>query len=191
MSIDATLLVLAGGQSRRMGRPKAWLKVGNTTLLGYVIERLAPAFAEVLVSFAGPEQVEHRLPYAVVFDRLQSAGPLAGLEAGLSSAQHDVLFAIACDMPYVTRSTAERAIAMAEACDAVIPRHDGRQEPVCAAYRKSSLPVITAAIDSGRFTMSKMTERLRVLWLEGIDPQEFISLNMPEDVELFAHALGG
>lgn len=40
--MEASLLVLAGGDSRRMGRPKAWLEVGDTTLLRYVVERLAP-----------------------------------------------------------------------------------------------------------------------------------------------------
>src|SRR2546421_12212892 len=104
MLMEATLLVLAGGMSRRMGRPKPWIEVGDTVLLRYVVERLAPAFSEVMVSFAEPEQMQAHLPYRVVFDRKRSAGPLAGLEAGLMSSHNEVLFAPACDMPYVTRS---------------------------------------------------------------------------------------
>src|SRR6266508_6287124 len=113
MVMEATLLVLAGGESRRMGRPKAWIEVGDTVLLRYMVERLGPAFSEVVISFAEPEQMQQHLPYRVVFDRKRSAGPLAGLEAGLLAARHDVLFAVACDMPYVTRSTAELAVAAA------------------------------------------------------------------------------
>src|SRR6266705_5347373 len=101
--MEATLLVLAGGESRRMGRPKAWIEVprsqGDTVLLRYVVERLAPAFSEVMVSFAQPEQMEQHLPYRVVFDRKPAAGPLAGLESGLISSRHDLVFAVACDMP--------------------------------------------------------------------------------------------
>jgi molybdopterin-guanine dinucleotide biosynthesis protein A len=184
--MDATLLVLAGGQSVRMGRPKAWMKVGDTILLHLVVERLAPAFHEVLVSFAGPEQIAEPVPYVVVFDRKPSIGPLGGLEAGLVAAQHDVLFAVACDMPNVTRSTAEHAVAMVGDTDAAIPRHNGRQEPVCAAYRKSALPIITAYIDAGKFKMSEMTNRLRVTWLDGLNANEFTSLNTPEDVRRFS-----
>ena len=183
--MDATLLVLAGGQSVRMGRPKAWIKVGDTILLRLVVDRLAPSFSQVLVSFAGPEQVAEPVPYAVVFDRKPSIGPLGGLEAGLVAAHHDVLFAVACDMPYVTRSTAERAVAMVGNTDAAIPRHDGRQEPVCAAYRKTALPVITASIDAEKFKMSEMTNRLRVTWLDGLNANEFTSLNTPEEVRSF------
>src|SRR4029079_1526521 len=115
--MEATLLVLAGGESRRMGRPKAWIEVGDTVLLRYVVDRLGPAFSEVVVSFAEPEQMEQHLPYRVVFDRKRSAGPLAGLEAGLMAARFDVLFAVACDMPYVTQSTAQLAVAAARTSD--------------------------------------------------------------------------
>src|ERR1700694_73193 len=99
--MEATLLVLAGGQSRRMGRPKAWLEVGNTVLLRYVGEPWAPAFSEVMVSFAEPEQMEQHVPYRVVFDRKRAAGPLAGLEAGLLSARHEVMFAVGGELPCV------------------------------------------------------------------------------------------
>src|SRR5207245_83161 len=100
--MQASLLVLAGGASRRMGRPKAWLEVGDTILLRWVVDRLALAFSEVLIAFAEPEQLEQPIPYRVVFDRKRSGGPLAGIEAGLLAARQDAVFVIACDMPYVT-----------------------------------------------------------------------------------------
>jgi molybdopterin-guanine dinucleotide biosynthesis protein A len=188
--MQATLLVLAGGESRRMGRTKAWLEVGETTLLRWVAERLAPAFTEVMVSFAEPEQVEQHLAYRVVFDRKPSAGPLAGLEAGLVVARNDVVFALACDMPYVTQELAEMAVAASSGCDAAIPRLDGRPEPACAAYRKSALPAITRALDGGRYRAADLAENLDVTWLEGLDADLFRSLNAPEDYERFRRELG-
>src|SRR5438067_12936296 len=187
--MDATLLVLAGGESRRMGRPKAWIEVGNTVLLRYVVERLAPAFSEVVVSFGEPEQMEQLVPYLVVFDRKRAAGPLAGLEAGLLAARHEVLFAVACDMPYVTSSVAEVAVAAARSCDAAIPRHDGLFEPVCGAYRKTALPKIVGALDAGNYTAHEVVMDLDVTWLEGLDTTQFESLNTPEDLERFHASL--
>ncbi len=186
--MQATLLVLAGGESRRMGRPKAWLEVGETNLLRWMVERLGPAFSEVMVSFAEPEQLEELVPYRLVFDRKKAAGPLAGIEAGLTVARHEVVFAIACDMPYVPRGLAERAVAAARSCDAAMPRVEGRPEPVCAAYRRSSLPAITAALDSGRLRAADLAARLDVTWLEGLDPDLFRSLNTVEDYERFHDA---
>jgi molybdopterin-guanine dinucleotide biosynthesis protein A len=187
--MEATLLVLAGGDSRRMGRPKAWIEVGETVLLGYIVERLGPAFSEVIVSFAEPEQIEQHVPYRVVFDRRPSAGPLAGLEAGLVAARNDVVFAVACDMPYVTRATAELAVAAARNSDGAIPRHDGLFEPVCGAYRKTALPVIVGALDAGNYTAHDAVAELDVTWLEGIDAAELESLNTPSDLDRFNASL--
>jgi molybdopterin-guanine dinucleotide biosynthesis protein A len=183
--MQATLLVLAGGASRRMGRPKAWLEVGDTTLVRWVAASLAPAFSEVMVAFAEPEQIEELIPHRIVFDRKASAGPLAGLEAGLTAARNEVVFAVACDMPYVTLSVAEIAVAAVQRCDAAIPRVDGRPEPVCAAYRRSALPAISAALNAGRYRAADIVERLDVTWLEGLDPDLFRSLNTPEEYERF------
>src|ERR1700694_2371499 len=183
--MQASLLVLAGGDSRRMGRPKAWLKVGDTFLLRYIVDRLAPAFTEVMVSFAEPEQLEEPVPYRIVFDRKPASGPPAGPEAVLVAARNEVVFAVACDMPYVTQDLAQVAVAAARGCDAAIPRVDGRPEPVCGAYRRSALPFITGAINTGRFKAAEIVVELDVTWLEGLDPDLFRSLNTPQDLERF------
>ena len=183
--MQASLLVLAGGSSRRMGRPKAWLEAGDTFLLRYVVDRLAPAFSEVMVSFAEPEQLEEPLPYRIVFDRKRSAGPLAGLEAGLLAARNELIFAVACDMPYVTREFAHMAIVAARRSDAAIPWIDGRPEPVCAAYARSALPAMSEALDAGRLKAADAIAELDVTWLEDVDPDLFRSLNTPEDLERF------
>ena len=183
--MQASLLVLAGGDSRRMGRPKAWLEVGDTYLLRYVADRLAPAFSEVVVSFAEPEQLEQPVPYRIVFDRKRSAGPLAGLESGLVAAKTDLVFAVACDMPYVTQELAAVAVAASRGCDAAIARVDGRVEPVCAAYARSALPKITRALNEGRFTAAEVVAELDVTWLAGLDAEAFRSLNTPADLARF------
>lgn len=183
--MEASLLVLAGGGSRRMGRPKAWLEAGSTYLLKYTADRLASGFTEVLVSFAEPEQLEQPVPYRVVFDRKVSAGPLAGIEAGIMAAHQEVVFVLACDMPYVTPVVAEMAVAAARSCDAAIPRIDGRAEPVCGAYRRSALPTIKGALDVGRYKVADVTEFLDVTWLEDLEPDQFRSLNTPADLERF------
>jgi molybdopterin-guanine dinucleotide biosynthesis protein A len=150
-----------------------------------VADKLASAFSEVLVSFAQPEQLEQPVPYRIVFDRKHSAGPLAGLEAGLLAAHNDVTFAVACDMPYVTLEVAHMAIAAARRCDAALPRIAGRPEPLCGAYRRSALPFITGALNTGKLKAADVANDLDVTWLEGLDPKLFRSLNSPEDLEQF------
>ena len=189
VGMDATLLVLAGGESRRMGRPKAWLEVGDTTLVEWVLRRLAPEFEEVLVSFAAPEQMETLLPHRVVFDRKPESGPLAGIEAGLQAATNDIVFAIACDMPHVTALLAEQIVRSVGSRDAAIPRIGGRPEPVCAAYRRSSVHVITDALDAGTLKAAEVLASLDVQWLDTLTAESFKSLNTPDDYRRFHAAL--
>ena len=174
----ATLLVLAGGASRRMGRPKALLPFGEGTLLDHVIRRLSPAFDQVLVSGD-----------AGIPDLHPGAGPLAGIEAGLLAGRHDLLFAAACDMPLLTPELARLILSAAKGHDAAVPRLDGRPEPAAAAYRRSAAPAITAALAEGRRKAADVLSELDVAWLDGLDPRLFANANDPETYRALLDAM--
>jgi molybdenum cofactor guanylyltransferase len=183
----ATLLLLAGGASRRMGRPKALLPVGGVTLAEWVASRLAPGFAHLLVAAAGPEQLPPSLRPHLVRDLHRGAGPLAGVEAGLAASPHDTVVAVACDMPAVTADLVRRlaSAAAADEVDAAVPRVLARPEPTCAAYRRSAAGPIAAALAEGRHRAADALAELRVQWLDGEDPALFANLNTPEDYRQF------
>ncbi|HEX6350159.1 MAG TPA: molybdenum cofactor guanylyltransferase [Candidatus Dormibacteraeota bacterium] len=174
----ATLLVLAGGASRRMGRPKASLPFGEGTLLEHVIRQLSPACSEVLVSGEGG-----------LSDLHPGAGPLAGIEAGLLAARHDLVFAVACDMPLLTAETARMVLAAAAGHDAAVPRVKGRPEPAAAAYRRSAASAITAALEAGRYRAADVLRELDVAWLDGLDPALFTNANDPAAYRALLDAL--
>lgn len=188
MALEATLLVLAGGKSRRMGQPKALLPVGSTTLIEWVAQRLAGEFQDLLVAGRSELDLPPALRPYFVPDRHPGAGPLAGIEAGLAASVHDVVIAIACDMPAVTPALA-RALATAVAGhDAAVPRVGGRPEPVCAAYRRSAGKVIAAALREGRWKAADVLASLDVRWLDDEEAPLFASLNTPHEYQRFVDA---
>jgi molybdopterin-guanine dinucleotide biosynthesis protein A len=77
------------------------------------------------------------------------------------------------------------AIAAARRCDAALPRVDGRPEPLCGAYKRSALPFIAGALNTGRLKAADIANDLDVTWLEGLDSQLFRSLNTTEDLDRF------
>src|SRR5438128_4376608 len=81
-------IILCGGQSKRMGRPKAWLPFGGETMLPRVVRLLSQVVAPVVV-VAAPGQDLPALPagVAVVRDEERGRGPLQGLAAGLKALQ--------------------------------------------------------------------------------------------------------
>ncbi len=194
--IEASLLLLAGGDSSRMGRPKPLLEIGPLSLAEYVVARLASEFDEVLISAREPAQVPEALRARFVPDRRPAAGPLAGIEAGLLAASHDTLMVVAADMPWVTIQVARLAVAAAAGHDAGVPISGGRPQPVCAAYRKSAVAVVGRALDAGRRRLQDVLSELDVAYLSeiqleraGIGPATFRSLNTPADHREFLDAM--
>ena len=185
--LSATLLILAGGESRRMGRPKALLPVGATTLIEWVAARLAPTFEQLLVAGRDGRRLPPALGPLLVPDLHPGAGPLAGVEAGLAASRHDTLVAIACDMPEVTPALARRLVTAAAAggVDAAVPRVRGEPEPACAAYRRSAAGPIASALSAGHFRAADVLSELVVVWLDDEDPALFANLNTPEDYRVF------
>ncbi len=189
--LEAALLLLAGGQSRRMGRPKPLLEVAGTTLVEWVAGRLSPVFGEVMVSANDPALVPPGLARVarVVRDLHVGAGPLAGIEAGLAATSKPVVFAVACDMPLVTPELARRITLAAIGHDAAVPLVASRPEPACAAYATSMAGPIAAALAAGSRRAAAALEEADVVWISDLDPDELRNLNTPEDYRSFLDAV--
>ena len=190
-----TVVILAGGQSRRMGRDKLLLTLEGETLLRRALRRYGEVFPRVLVSVAGPEKLPE-LGGMRVFDRFPGAGPLAGLHAALSAAGEDV-FLTAADMPFSSPEKALRMISLcagAEAC--VLTDGEGRWEPLFGFYRASLLPRAEALLKEGRRSMGALLASAKLREVgpeelgEGPDSRLAWNLNLPEDYEKLRLELG-
>jgi molybdopterin-guanine dinucleotide biosynthesis protein A len=183
----ASLVILAGGESRRMGQPKAGLRFGEGTLLDWMIGRLGPAFAEVLVSTNEAMRPPGRA--RIVPDLHPHAGPLAGIEACLAATTQGAAFVVACDMPLVTAELARAILDGLEGRQAAVPVIGGRPEPACAAYARSAAPIISAALDRGDRRAASILTDLDVNWLDGLDAGLFRNANTPEEYRALLDAL--
>lgn len=171
-------------------------------LVERVARRILPLAGEVLFSAQEDNRfvaLSARLqaegcPSRVVTDRFPDAGPLAGLHAGLSEAQHDLLLALAGDMPLVNLALIRAMIGLAGGCDAVVPQlPDPRSgklnwEPLHALYHRRCLPAIESRLAAGeRRVMSFFSDvQIRAVCPEMLtryDPHglSFFNVNMPED----------
>ena len=97
---DATAVVLTGGKSSRMGRPKALLPFDGEPLIVHIVRHLKRVFAETVV-VAAPEQELPLLPVALVRDQVAYQGPVSGIYRGLKAATMEVCFVTSCDAPFL------------------------------------------------------------------------------------------
>ena len=189
-----TAVILAGGQSRRMGKDKLRLSLAGETLLERTLRRFSAVFPKVLVSTASPERYPE-LGECRVYDRYPGAGPLAGLHAALMAAGEDV-FLVGGDMPFADPDRAQRLIALCGDCEAcVLVDGEGRWEPLFGFYRFSALEKAEAMLSAGQNRMTGLLSQLRLREVTlaelGEESDSLLrNLNKPEDYEKLRLELG-
>lgn len=195
-----TGVLLAGGQSRRMGRDKRFLLLEGRSLLERALAVLETIFPEVLVSVAEPVPELAGLRHPVVTDLLPGAATLGGVYTGLLKASHPYVFAAACDMPFLNRSVIESLTDMADEADIVMVRLAGKLQPTHAVYSKACLPLLERMIQDGNLKIQSLVEdqslSVRIVDAEVFkqaDPHllSFMNVNTPADLEFVRKLLAG
>lgn len=170
-------VVLCGGRSSRMGRPKAWLPVGDEVMLQRAVRVVGQAVGLVVV-VAAPGQDVPDLPVGVelVRDEQEGLGPLAGLAAGLAvlEGRADAAFLSACDVPLLTPAFVRRVCDQLNEADACVPNIGGRLHPLAAAYRISLRPAITVILAAGE---RRMTTLLDAVPPRTLGPADFADID--------------
>jgi molybdopterin-guanine dinucleotide biosynthesis protein A len=186
-------IVLCGGRSNRMGRPKAWLPFGNELMLPRVVRILADVVCPVVV-VAAPGQDLPPLPAAVevLRDREEGRGPLEGLASGLASLHDraDAAFLSACDSPFVRPEFIRRMIALIGDNWICAPRIGGIHEPLAAVYRLEVRETVQRLLRENRFGPmglfeSAPTRSVNPSELSDVDPtlESLRNLNTREEYE--------
>ena len=200
--IDASLLILAGGQGTRMGcGNKLYMKIGGSVLAEQIITKLSPIFKEIIVIVARGEK-EQALSLLkslsvkdirIEEDSVPGLGPLEGLRSGLASMEGEWGFFIGCDMPSIDKATVRLMHSqIIDESDALCAEKGGYIEPLHAFYRKTCLRHVQSAIKLGHrktksfypyinLTVIKENE----LVLLGGRTSSFLNLNTPDDLEKF------
>ncbi|HLF28607.1 MAG TPA: molybdenum cofactor guanylyltransferase [Anaerolineae bacterium] len=203
MSAGSSGIILAGGQSRRMGVDKAFIVFQGQTLIERVLDVLR-ATCEEIVIVANDAQPYARFAARVVPDTPPDFGPLAGLHAGLRAMRAELGVVVAVDMPFLSPALLRALIAAAEGWDAVIPaltaevsaedvkRHRAKDldmHPLHAVYRRTCLPPIAAALERGDRRLNAFFNAVKVRYFDALeirahDPalRSLINVNSPDEL---------
>jgi molybdopterin-guanine dinucleotide biosynthesis protein A len=186
MKISAVLL--AGGESRRMGEDKATLSFHGKPLWQVqldLLRRLEPA--EIFLSArTDPPWRPPDVPW--VADEPPSRGPLSGLTAALSQMRGTHLLSLAIDMPFMTEKYLRSLSQQAVPHRGVLPMIGGRAEPLAAIYPVESHAAFLAALSGAEFSLQKIVRelveigQLRVLQVTKEQELLFRNLNEPADL---------
>ncbi|MGB8985643.1 MAG: molybdenum cofactor guanylyltransferase [Candidatus Sulfotelmatobacter sp.] len=189
-AVDVTGFILAGGKSTRMGTDKAFIEFEGRSLLERALGLARSVTPDVRIVGAR----EKFAPFApVVEDIFRERGPLAGIHAALRGSQTELNFMLAVDMPFVSVTFLQYLISEARtAAEAtvIVPRSEGRRQPLCAVYRPRFADAAETALRAGRNRIDSLfdTVETRVIGEEelgraGFSSAIFRNLNTPEQLE--------
>jgi molybdopterin-guanine dinucleotide biosynthesis protein A len=169
-----------------MGRDKALLPYGGSPLAVRVAHVLTLAGADPVVAVGGDLHGLEAIGLTAVADPRQGAGPLAGIATALERVgTADIVVVLACDLPEAS-PIAVRAVVAALAADpdarVAVPVAGGRLQPLHAAWRRTALPVVEAALVRGDGAVRLVLESLGAVTVPGLDPSWFANANEPSDL---------
>ena len=194
-----TVAIQAGGESRRMGRSKATVPFAGRPLICRLVERLAPAADELVITTNEPENLSFLgemypdLGIRLVSDEFELRGALPGLYTALTAASHPFVAIVACDMVFASAPLviAESLVMKESGADVVVPVNKHGYEPFHAIYRRDAcLPAAKEALRQGELRAQAIFDSVKVYGLsqERVLEAEpmggcFINANTPEELQ--------
>lgn len=134
-------IILAGGESRRMGFNKAFIKIGGVPVIKRQVRLLKQIFKKIIIVTNQPQKYKLR-GVKVVCDIVPRCGPLAGIYSGLLASDSFHNFVVACDMPFINASLIKYLLKNKNNYDMLIPQINKENHPLFGLYSKNCIPVI-------------------------------------------------
>lgn len=188
-------IILAGGESRRMGQNKALLPVPGSkqnTFVEHLASLLLPLCSETLLVARDETSAANYAMLAgvrIVTDIVPGIGPLMGLYSGLRAASTSHALVLAVDMPFVQPAMLSYLLSLPRQESVIIPVVNGAPQVLFAIYPRSILPIIEARLREGRRDPRSLLDVAPVAYLNEarlrqIEPtlRSFVGVNTPEEL---------
>ncbi|MFC1953195.1 molybdenum cofactor guanylyltransferase [Chloroflexota bacterium] len=190
--MKATLIILAGGKSLRLGRIKALETIGGESLIERVVERLKPIADRILI-VTSPEQIDFPVSgeVEIIVDLYPGRGPLGGIYTGLWYSRSPLSIIVACDMPFINADLMEYMVGISEDYDVIVPRlKNGMLEPLHAVYSRTCLNKMEIRLKKNELGVHPFLETVNVRYInqaeiQKFDPQllSFFNINYLSDID--------
>jgi molybdopterin-guanine dinucleotide biosynthesis protein A len=182
---NATAIILAGGDSSRMGADKSMLPIKGKALIEHICTQLSTSFTEILISAADPNKYGF-LGFKVIPDQIPNQGPLMGIASALEASANDLNFITACDIPNLPTHLIHQMLTEAKDADIVVPvTGNEKYEPLFAIYHKNALNAVNKVLNGPSRKISDVFDHCKVKFLKISTPDLLLNLNTKAEYEEF------
>ncbi|WP_284140090.1 MULTISPECIES: molybdenum cofactor guanylyltransferase [unclassified Virgibacillus] len=183
-------VILAGGQSSRMGTNKALLNIGGKSAIEHVADKLHACCDDVII-ISNDREPYIFLNLSIFPDNFPHKGPLAGMETALQNVQADAYLFAACDMPLIEPRLYMYLLTQLGNYDAVVPSYNGQLHPLAGIYRRTILPKLQNQLTTNNLRVRTLLDQVNVLYMKefpgfesDILENHFFNMNYPVDYEV-------
>jgi molybdopterin-guanine dinucleotide biosynthesis protein A len=181
---QATAIIMAGGDSCRMGIDKSMLLIKDQPIIKHICDQLRGTFSQILISTDDVEKYAF-LGFDCIPDKMPGQGPLMGIASALEASANELNLVVACDIPHIDIRFVRKMLTEAQAADMVIPTTGNEKyEPLFAVYRKSSLEAINEVLSSGARKISDAFAQCKVRYIK-LKTEQLTNLNTMAEYEDF------
>lgn len=159
--MEMTCAILSGGRSRRMGRDKATIQVGSTTLIRHTYDVAKEIFPDIMIVSSLHSAIEG-IEARILRDALPVSGSLTGIVTALLYADTPYVFVLGCDMPFLTPAAIRFIIGEVHGEQIIVPETEEGYEPMHAVYHRSCLATLLTATERGHMKVSRLFPFFRV-----------------------------
>ncbi len=165
-----------------MGQEKAYLRIGERTIIEEQRDILGRIFDEIIV-VAKTQNNFKNIDAKVVTDIIPDLGPLGGLYSGLAVSSNIHSFLIACDMPFINLELIDYMIKQIGENDIVVPLSSNGIETLFAVYSLNCMETIWRQIEFRNLRLQDILNFFKVRYIsqeevEKFDPKEFSFFNV-------------
>lgn len=181
---NITGLILAGGQSRRMGKDKGFVFFKEKPFIQYSIEALKPLVKNILI-VSDHKQYE-KLGHQCIKDIFAEAGPLSGLYSGLKESNTELNIVLSCDVPLITTKILKTLLmSYNKKDDAIVCKVNDKLMPLVAIYTKNCETACLELLQQKERRMMQLLKKLnqvQFLYLNKADANKVKNINSPIDL---------
>ncbi len=185
MKISHPLVIFAGGKSSRMGRDKALLPFGSSpTLTEFQLEKFAPFFEHIYVGCKDKNKFDFKANFIEDLEIYEDSAPYVGLISAFEQLQSDTICVISVDAPFFNAEHFKKLLKENnQKYNALVAQSPTGIQPLCAVYKKSTLPYLLQLTNEKRYPFKYLYEKISVKFIPFEDEKIFTNLNTPHEYE--------
>ncbi|MCB0477840.1 MAG: molybdenum cofactor guanylyltransferase [Crocinitomicaceae bacterium] len=183
--MKTTGVVLAGGESSRMGTDKGLVQIDGKTMVEHVLETLKQVTEEVVIISNNKDYEQFGV--SVFQDEIKLRGPVGGIYTALKQAKHELVLVLSCDSPYVNAELLEYFLKQCDSNLINVVEFEGKVYPLIGLYRKSDEKEFLKAMKEDRLKLQLLNKMLgtKLIQIDSskFDKKVFWNFNSPAELE--------